>query len=281
MDFIYTNSSIGLAQYLAERSVGIFDTYREKFEKTKAKPNEMNIHDFRVAVRRLLVLMGLCERFVNSPYLKYGKQISKDQFKQLSRIRDLDVMKIRTKHIAKTFPEMKDFFDFLSKKRKKLKDSFEDIFDPNKMSDMEGVFFFFRFDILPQISQSNHNFDKLIRLTDERYESLIRAANEISDNDVSTIHTTRISLKKFRYIYEIVYPSLRNKPNLLKDLVGLQNLMGELQDIEVYSNEFIKYLDKYSRLSDFVGVFGELLFEKKRILEKFASGKSKIDYLWK
>jgi CHAD domain-containing protein len=81
-----------------------------------------NVHDLRVAIRRLSTVFDLIDRFNPDNMVRRARGKLKDELSALSSLRDAHVEMVRMRGFLKERPEMKPFYDLLlDKESRQLK----------------------------------------------------------------------------------------------------------------------------------------------------------------
>ncbi|MDY6985501.1 MAG: CHAD domain-containing protein [Candidatus Thermoplasmatota archaeon] len=206
----------------------------EKFlgcvEKTKKDVNEENVHDLRVSIRRLRAACYLAGRM-------NGKKIKVKELKKIMRasgeIRDCHVVLRMIRDLGGS----QGIEELLSLKLQKSTDNFRKVLesiDVGKVAkSIRGI----------RVRETNA-FDTLKIIADLFLK--FRAFEDAGD-DPYVLHRMRISLKRLRYSLELI-----GKVGILKEIQELQQLLGDIHDIDAFLERF--------------GVYEEPLKERRRVL---------------
>lgn len=226
---------------MKEEVTEYFDKHAGNFLKLRKQvhrhPDEDNVHDLRIATRRLLTLIKV---FNLDPFAKPLKKAGK----KLGKLRDLDVA---IDH-AKTYGLDADD---LKKERRKLRKEVQQFFTKEREKIIERIFHH------SQVSLTNKNEHDLEKTIKDFREQLgqwekVRLGRE-------NFHEFRIALKKARYILEA-------QGKKVKELVKLQDLLGEIHDLEVLTMMKGETNPEIQKLK--LEEFGEALKLKSRLEKK-------------
>ncbi len=279
-DLIYSNTNEGLQEFLSDSFQKAIDRYLDCFNKCRNKKSERSVHDLRVSIRRLRVVLDILDSIVESNYISVSKKLLKRQFKGLSRLRDVQVMIIKVRNIIEEYPILAGFYDYLMLNEKKLLKRLSAIINDDDYSDTKGVFAFLKLELTDKILESGFCFDILTKKTDELFSQLHSTANRIIIKDIETIHQTRIAFKKFRYIYEFQMPAYKEYSFDSKQFADYQTKMGVLQDLSVFIEELIIYINITSSIKEHISVLSYCFEEEKELLSEYISSKDDYQKFW-
>jgi len=219
-----------------------FNSFSKKFQKNHKKmstilenylknPNEKNIHDIRVAIRRLDASMNILPKILqNKNKLRKLHSTYKKFFKTNSKIRDVDII---SQKIAKfsSNPFASHILKNLQKERKKNLQSackigiklqkYKKIKLKNKIS----------------TDELKKNFDKAALSLDDKIQKKIPIVMG-SSKAISELHELRKDCKKLRYLMELSSFSKQPSAFIIK-LKQMQALMGNIHDNDI-TIEFLK-----------------------------------------
>lgn len=189
-----------VAEYF-DKNAGHFLKLRKEVHR---HPDEENVHDLRVASRRLLTLINI---FNLDPFSKPLKKAAR----KLGELRDLDVAIVHAKTYGLDTDDLKD-------ERKELRKKVKKFFSKDREEMIEKIIHH------AQISLTNKD-DKDIEKTIKDFREQM---NKWADVPLGreNFHEFRIALKKARYILEA-------QGKKVKELVKLQDLLGEIHDLEI------------------------------------------------
>ena len=214
------------------------------------------LHDFRVAVRRtragLNQLKNLLPEKISTTYAEF--------FSWLGQItgatRDLDVYLLNFAHYKSSLPEsirddLNPLYDFLLGKQKKahkeLADKLRSAKYLNTISDWEQYL-----KAQAPFKPAEHNAKLTIKqLADRRlwknYKRVLQEGDAIDELSPSeALHDLRKSCKKLRYLLEF-FQSLYSEQQIkhfIKNLKGLQELLGNFQDYSVQEHALKQFSEE-------------------------------------
>lgn len=219
--------------------------YRMELKRCRAKFSHEAVHDLRVATRRMLAIIQLLNSIFPRPRLQKLTRTFKNQLNEFNDLRDTQVILAEIAEIIHELPQLQDFQKYLQfteerllrSLRKKIKQ-----LEPSEVSKRirktyEAIETETNSDLRPQIMQT---IDDVYLITKHRQ-------GWIDITCSATIHRVRIAFKSFRYMVEIVHPLLNGFPmENLKRMNNYQSLMGEIQDAEVFAQNFADFSERAS-----------------------------------
>lgn len=245
-------------------------TYRSKLKRCQTEPTEETVHDLRIATRRLLALIDLLRAIAPHPRLQKLRKTLKNQLDDLDDLRDTQVMLVETSESLEELPEIEPFQKFLYKRERRLLRSTAKAIKHFKYSGVKKRMDNVRKKILKQKLDTILN-SLLLQTADDQFGAVIRCYQLLDPANPATIHRTRVSFKKFRYMVEIVHPLIPNYPeNHFKLMHEYQGVMGDIQDMEVLLSTFEDFAERdasynpkpvfryyQNRYKDFINAFIE------------------------
>lgn len=168
------------------------------------EPGTENVHDLRVALRRLHTLIKIYQL---DPSIKVLKKAAD----RLGKVRDLDVSIENAKAFGLDAGE-------LESDRKKQRKKVKKYFSKERQKDIEKV-------IRHTLKALKDKSENELQETITSYQEEIRNWKEVRLGR-ENFHQFRIALKKFRYLLE-------SQGKEVKSLIRLQDLLGEIHDLEV------------------------------------------------
>jgi CHAD domain-containing protein len=236
---INTNTS-SLIETLENR----WKIYRSELKRCQREPSEEAIHDLRVATRRLLALVDMLRAISSHPRLQKLRRTFKNQLDSLDELRDTQVMLVEVSETVNDLPELALFYEYLTKRETRLLKSTAKGIRSFKIANVRK-----RLDSTRKalLKMENHNQQQnaLLQIVDDAYETTLRRFRRIAPTRPATIHRVRVAFKKFRYMVEIVHPLVANFPDdNFKHMHDYQDLMGNIQDLEVFISAFEDFAEK-------------------------------------
>jgi CHAD domain-containing protein len=206
----------------------ILNDFCQKLDKYTTYPNDENIHDIRVSIRRLEAVCRILPKSVRkqeeiSEYLKQAKKI----FKVNAEIRDFDIIcnNMESKYTDKTADLV---LDLRNLRVEHIKNANELAL---KMSNVHG----------PKIYKSDLKKSKLekryLKVLDEIMldiqKNVIIALGD--EKKIDELHMLRKDFKRLRYSLEIASDK-KITADVLKDLKNIQDILGEIHDSDIIIN---------------------------------------------
>ncbi len=235
---IYPNKKL-----LARKFKKIIKTFNKKLSDYLNDPNEDNIHDIRIAIRRMEAAYRIlpksnrkCEDLQN--YVKQAKTL----FKINTQIRDFDI--IRAKLEKRSSTQFASILDSLSNKRKfqlnaghRIALRLKNILPPKlKENDIKESKLRKRFQkiVSELITQINHNIPLVLS----------------DDKKIEEIHKLRKDFKKMRYSIELTTDSIDSLKSI-KSLKKIQDELGLIHDSDIFL-DYLKTIEGPHELSEII-----------------------------
>jgi CHAD domain-containing protein len=225
----------------------LLDSLTTRWEKYKAELktchqefSEEAVHDFRVAVRRLLSFLELLRMVIQDPKIQKMRRVLKDQLDALDDLRNVQVLLADISEVIHEIPQLQPFQEYLQHKEKKLLRTARKEIKTLKVASLAK-----RIKKLHQAIESFEQTDlaaSLFSIVDEAYATVNQRYTLVDSTQPATIHRVRLAFKKFRYMVEAIYPILHDFPaDYLKRLHDYQAAMGDIQDMEVALHELADF----------------------------------------
>ena len=213
----------------------IWNKFEKNIKEVEEKPGEDQIHDCRVAMRRLSSIYN-----VNNSDKKI-KKFFKNSRKIFGKSRDIHVCQNHTKSFLNYDFNFANILEFLNieeaKSTKKLIKKASN-FNYDKMKKVKSI-------TLKSIEAADESQYKkeLLSQINSHYTDLVNSIIHIEVNDAKTFHTTRIHYKKFRYSLEILNLIENKYDKEIEKCKNHQDSLGLIQDYKILK-ELIKKLEK-------------------------------------
>jgi CHAD domain-containing protein len=247
MDFTfekYKNSQAGFRKFAVNNFKRTSEKYRKNLFLVKSEFSEDNVHDLRVAIRRFVSVLELLSNFILSPHFKKIRKEIKVQFDLLSELRDIQVMAESVRKLQENFPKMDTFLEYLLKEETKLIQDITKFFKNIKVKKIDIYSIYILFKLRTEKIDPSINFHSVSEFLTLKLNELNNFRKELDSANVKTIHNLRIKTKKFRYLVESLADLIPDSKITLKFLAGQQTKMGLIQDAEVLSKEFQKFMEQ-------------------------------------
>lgn len=208
--------------------------FQLRYQAYHQEPSEESVHDLRVASRRLLSLTELIRAVAPMPKLKTLRKYLKTLLDGFDELHDTQIVLVMLEEILEEHCEIEPFVIVLEKREKRYLREVEKVVDEISLAALQRKVVPIQ-EGLTTISLTGAPLkEHLLGVVDEAYALAQTRAAALRVEEVATIHRLRISLKKFRYLIEIISPEMiEYPPELMTRLRAYQTLMGDIQDIDV------------------------------------------------
>jgi CHAD domain-containing protein len=249
------------------------------------KLDEEYLHQVRVGLRRLRVVLSITQRFCADEELEYLRKQVAELCTALGRSREWDVFVTQTlAPICTRLPDHEGLHEVMhisERTRKKQHDGME-----SNLASLAFQRLLLRFGAwmhTKQWGEVETSLQKFVSQTlERRNKQVIKHGNAIAGEDAAQLHGLRIACKKLRYSIEM-FGGLFNEANTHKFLLvlsELQDVLGILNDIAV-AHRLLLELDNTARRDTLALIRGwmehdyaEQLAEFSKIWKRFTAQKS-------
>jgi CHAD domain-containing protein len=211
-----------------------------------------NVHHFRVATRRLLVLIDLLNNIL--PQSKYDK-LRKYLRGLRSNFNDLHdtQMVIDSLMIAREKDlEVNAYLKLMEKTENHLHKEAVKVISNLIPGHLFNISIQIRTELVAILAEPNFINEQILPKLDDSYAEIKKISKFVEPENVTTIHALRISYRKFRYMIEILIPILHDYPvEYLALMRTYQDMMGDIQNGEIilnHLNKLAKKVPKFKRL---------------------------------
>lgn len=234
------------ALVLAKRLDGCWERYRAEQKRIRSEFADEYVHDLRVSIRRLIAAIEMGRAVVRQKKLKKARQLLKAHLDAFDTLRDTQVQLAMAEDLQEELPEIEPYCHHLREREKRLASRLKKRIREFRSAGLAQQVARLQAALLA--SDGLEIESVLWPAVDEAYMRVARRRLAIRPDETATIHRTRLSFKKFRYLVEGIYPLLASAPaDLLRRLHDYQAAMGEIQDAEV----------GLQMLDDFIAAKGE------------------------
>jgi len=256
------------------------DTYISLYNNALKKFKNETIHDLRVCSRRIITLVEFALTKINSVYGENLIKILKFYFKKLSKLRDIQILQENNKEKAINSKNWLAFINYLVKQEKKTIKKLQSLFSQEKLTEIEGLFFFFELEMRKALNNGAIKAKDLVEAINEKYKQVMIKYNQIEISDIETIHKFRIKFKKFRYLYEFLQQIDAENSISSKELGKYQTLLGDIQDSEILNRSILVYLKKTGKYNQTSELLSDAAGIKTAAVLKFIEKKNEIYKFW-
>jgi len=224
----------GPNQLLLEALEKRWKNYRAEIKHGRTEFSNEVVHDLRVATRRMLAFIQLWNLILPHPRLKKMTRAFKDQLNDFDDLRDTQVILTKLSEIIDELPQLKDFQKHLQSTEERL---LRTLHKKIKQLEIDEISKRVRKTHAAIEAESNNDLrSQIMHAVDEAYLNIKQRQEWVDLTRSVTIHRVRVAFKTFRYMIEIVQPFLKDFPDEnLKRMNDYQDLMGEVQDSEVFA----------------------------------------------
>ena len=243
-----------------------------------------NVHDLRVAIRRLNTVFDLIDRFNPDNMVRRARGKLKDQLSALSTLRDAHVEMVRMRGFLKEFPEMKPLHaELLEKEAQQLKA----VKKIGWKADRKFIETAYNRATLRlnarRAASSDDTTRKIIDASiDVLFDNLSKRLEKVAPTDYASIHRVRLAFRPLRYTLELLQPVLGLERKQLRTAASLARVMGHIQDLEVLMKDLIEFnWGKENILSAVVEIWLGLERQKIDETQRFVKWIPKFGTIWR
>jgi CHAD domain-containing protein len=261
--------------------------FRAELRRCQKKYSEEAVHDLRVATRRLLSMLDLVASIHPEASVRQTRRSLKRQLDMLGPLRDVQVQLLAIDKLLPSFPELREFYDFLMKRERNLKRRLGMELKRVKTGKMKRR-------IAVAVRQIEALLDTPIVQQEKRaaanqaielaFNRVVERKQAIVATDSASIHRMRVAFKKFRYMVESLAPLHGHTPSKqLKAMNAFQGSMGDIQDAEVLVTSvqtFARQLGMESEAS-LARALEELSRRRTDLIETFLGSVDTLFTFWK
>lgn len=196
--------------------------------------DDEDIHDLRVASRRLRAVIPLLEPFIGKKTARRLRRPLQRLTREVGRLRNLDEARAYLRRLCD--PALQPLIDRLERQRRKEVRLVRELLETLPYKRLEQQLGEVSAQLAAQQTASGH---AVVALLAERSLLLYRPIHELLQlNGLSQLaeerHALRIAVKKWRYFNELLAVLLKNdQRRLLERLKRYQTLLGDLNDREL------------------------------------------------
>jgi len=216
---------------LAER----WRKYESRLRDAHGRPAEKNIHDLRVATRRLLASVTVSAALLPANRVRRARRALGRRLTALTRLRDCQVQLRAVRNLVRRYPVLRSFANALAvEERKARRAAVREIARDRKTRlDLGRV----QSELLTLLAQPGMETAWTAAAMGQAAAAFSRAVflrMRLRESDVRSIHRLRVAFKKFRYTAEALQSLLPGiTPYRLKKMDEYQTAMGVVQDADV------------------------------------------------
>ncbi len=212
------------------------------------------------------------------------RQALRKRFRESGALRDVQVQLVRLEKVRDKYPELEQFYTLLLLREKRMLKNLEKEARKVRIGTIDQQVRESRIHLLRSLEEQSAVAKTAV--TGAAAASFLRTVallGKVDPEDPDTIHNLRISFKKLRYIVESLQHVLPGiSPALLKAMNQYQLRMGLIQDLEVFSETFRRYLTKVRKGSriNFLPFQQELTRERQVLVAGFLEHAGEVHEFW-
>jgi len=225
-----------------------WQTYREALKRCRKEVSVEEVHELRVAARRLIAQFVLLDRLVPGGKSAKAQRLLRCQLKSLGPLRDIHVQRMAIEQQADRFPVLSELWRQLEKREPRAAKAAAREVREFRTGKLEKWITQLVAELNEQ-ARSSRKRQKLeaaaLRCATDAFEEAVRRRRLIDFSDLETVHRTRVAFKKFRYIVESLPPEMTGMgKRQLRALALYQRKMGNVQDVHVLSACLSEFLER-------------------------------------
>jgi phosphohistidine phosphatase len=270
--------------YIAQGLEKWWKDYLGSLDRFLQSASGRNVHDLRVAIRRLNTAFDLIDRFNPDNMVRRARGKLKDELSALSSLRDAHVEMVRMRGYLKEFPEMKLFYEQLADKEAQQLKAVKKV---KWKQDRRFVEISYNRALLRlnarRGTSSGENTRRIIEASmDVLLDNLSKRLDKVTQSNFASIHKVRLAFRPLRYTLEMVQPLLGLDRKQLRNASFLARLMGRIQDLDVLMKDLVESDWRKERgLAATVEVWLDLERQRLEKAQRFFRAVPKFSTIWK
>ena len=266
-------------QLLLEALENRWKNYRAELKRCRAEFSQEAVHDLRVATRRVLALIQLLNAISPRPRLQKLSRAFEEQLDEFDDLRDTQVILAEISEIIHELPQLQDFQKHLQFTEERLLRTLR-----KKIKKLETS------EVTKRIRRTHESVEtaandelgmQILQAVDDVYLITKQRHGWIDLARSATIHRVRIAFNSFLYMVEIIHPLVKDFPvGHLKRMNDYQSLLGEIQDVEVFTQTLADFSEQTS-FSDLESVRYYYKHRHAEAIAAFAEALNQINTFWR
>ncbi len=242
----------GTLRFLATSLKQQWKRYRKGLKRCQERFSEDAVHESRVETRRLLAILGLLNPFLARGRFQKVETLLKEHLDTFDDLRDTQVQLAAVGKMLRAYPAAAPFYEHLAKRLDRFTRQTRKTVKRIKTKRLAKLIVTCREDVKCWRADTGANEANamLLDCINHAFARTIQLRRRIDPKDTDTIHRTRVSFKRLRYMIETLADHLPNANDKLLDAMHhYQTMMGEIQDAEVLRRCLDRFLDRESMLA--------------------------------
>lgn len=223
--------------------------FEQRLVDARRKCSEGAIHELRVASRRLSARLQLLGTTLRGLETETPRRMLKGLVSNLGELRDSQVQAAYFAARVSKFPELLLLRDAAERTARRLKPAARRRVNDFKAGRLkrcvgkvaDGIL------VLGENQREDQRLSRrLLAQVEQAFGETLKCWREIRAADLETIHRTRVSFKRFRYMVEALSPTLTGlERKELRVFAAYQRRMGTIQDLQVIQGAVERYAGKH------------------------------------
>ena len=271
-----------LSQALEERRQHFF----RQLARIRRRPTEPAIHDFRVALRRLIAALDLAGAVNPGCRITGVRRILRKALKQFNALRDVHIGLLAMKGLSRTAPAVRTYVGSLRSRERVLLGRCMTYVRSMEVQVIERECAAVQQGLLVMSTEPAFEAAALPMVKGFLAEAFAKALHlklAVTASDPASIHRLRVAFKKVRYAAEILAPLLPwMTRSRRKWMQSYQTMMGDVQDVEVMIAGVGRFAARQS-MRNRVSVLPlqqELARQKRERVDAFMRRAGELDGFW-
>jgi CHAD domain-containing protein len=274
-----------LREHLLESLSERVRDFRRASRRCRKRNTEQAVHHLRVQLRRLLALFDLLACLLPETDLKQARKKVKKRLDDFDDLRDTHVQLIFTAGMLRDFPELKPVHKKLQKQEERLLQpaarrarhcALRWLHDTKRRIKRHIKALFATRSVRVRPSQ------RILQAVQTAFDRAGALRAQITSEDLTTIHRTRIAFKRFRYMIELLQPLLPSvSAQQLVAMDAYQTMMGNIQDIGAFLDRLDGMIDdgklKRGQLEGFRQV---VLHRRTALVQAYLEAADELSAFW-
>jgi len=243
--------------------------YGRRLERCQKDPSEEAIHNFRVEARQLLSTLELLDGLVPAKAALKTHRALKDHLEIFAGLRDVHVQLPVVKRLRKSFAAARPFSAYLRRRLKRATASAHKAVRKARTDRLDELIELAAAAVRARRGHygGRRGAGLLLRSTTRAFARVVELQTQIDPAAPETIHRTRVAFKKFRYMAETLAGFMPTGNQAVVDgMHRYQTSLGEVQDADVLSQGFERFLAKHPIEPPLAGDFAKELSRRRQQL---------------
>lgn len=229
-----------LAHALANRS----ERHERLRQKSALRISPGTLHDFRIETRRQLALVALADAVLSTNSGKLRRAL-KRCLRDTSEVRDAEVQLDRVDKLIPQHPKLRKFRRRLRRRLKRRTRETEARLSRRKPKAFKGAC-----RLAATLAQRGPRSNDAVVVLGALQRAINQTRNRAltANQSVEQLHRARVALKQMRYMVDVLHGIAPGIPaEWLEQLHVIQKAMGEVHDLEMLSNELVRYVQHHPK----------------------------------